>query len=66
MTTKRTTVLESFVIIGSFDCDHTHITVIELWPIGLMPKELYFLPNISYGMLQLEENNEYLVFFYEH
>jgi hypothetical protein len=22
MTTKRTTILESFVIVGSFDCDH--------------------------------------------
>jgi hypothetical protein len=24
MTTKRIIVLESFVIVGSFDCDHTH------------------------------------------
>jgi hypothetical protein len=23
MTTKRTTILESFVTVGSFDCDHT-------------------------------------------
>jgi hypothetical protein len=25
MTTKRTVVLESFIIVGSFDCDHTQI-----------------------------------------
>jgi len=30
MTTKKTIVLESFVIVGSFDCDHTHDILIIL------------------------------------
>jgi len=41
--------------------------ILELRPIGkVMPKELYFLLEIDYKMLQPEEKNEYLVSFYEH
>ncbi len=31
-----------------------------------MPEELYFLFEIDCGMLQLEDKNEYSIFFYEH
>jgi hypothetical protein len=51
MTTQKTIVLESFVIIGLSDYDHTHKADIDLWPIGIVPQELYFLPKIHCGIL---------------
>jgi len=42
-------------------------TIPELWPRGeVVPEELYFLFEIDCGMLQLEDKNEYSIFFYEH
>jgi hypothetical protein len=33
MTTKRTVIFESFVVIGSFDCDHTHMSLLTCPPL---------------------------------
>jgi len=41
--------------------------VLKLWPIGKVAlKELYFLKEIDYGMLQVEEKPKYLICFYKH
>jgi hypothetical protein len=39
----------------------------KIWPIGKVAlKNLYFILEINCGVLQLEDKDEYLVFFNEH
>jgi hypothetical protein len=41
--------------------------MIELWLVGEMAvKELYFLKEIDYGMVQPKEKIEYPIYFYKH
>jgi hypothetical protein len=40
MTTKRISVLESFVTIGSFDCDHTQIELGDIATIRVIQKKI--------------------------
>jgi hypothetical protein len=47
--------------------EQLHNAVPKLWPVGeVPPKELYFLKEIDYGMLQPKEKPKYLVYLYQH